>query len=330
MANEDALIKAQRYFRISHLLCGNPHGLTTDELATHCNVSQRTIQRDLRELEELGVPLWEDELNKRYGLLEGYYVPPVRLTADDALAFYLAGRLLSQYSDNHDPHIRDALAKLARSLPGAMERHIQRMGDNAPHREGDAFHAGILSVLGRGWAMERKVRLVYWASQRDETKTHVIHPYFLEPSAVNSGTYVIGYDEEAEALRTFKVERVTHAELLAEGFMLPETFDPAELLDSCWGIMYGDERQRVVMRFDAQVTRRVRESCWHPSQEITACDDGGCELLLWIANPMELTYWVRGWGPMVEVLEPIWLREQLAQEARQSAELYRDVLTGQA
>jgi len=325
--SQDALTKAERYTRISHLLCNNPGGLTTTELARHCGVAQRTIQRDLRALDDLHIPLWEEDTpdgEHRYGLAEGYYVPPVRLSADDALALFLAGRLLSQYNDNYNPHIRDALAKLSHVLPSAMQQHIQRMGDQMQRAPGDASLASILSTLGRGWAMRRQVRIGYWAAGRDEHRLHIVHPYFLEPSAVNSGTYLIGHDVDADALRTFKVERIADARLLPQGFELPDGFDPAALLESCWGIMYGSERQTVRLRFAPQVARRVRETCWHPTQQLADCTDGGCELTLQIANPVEITYWVRGWGPSVTVLEPTWLREQLAAEARQTADLYAE------
>jgi proteasome accessory factor B len=323
MSEQEALTKAERYMQICRLLYHNPHGLTSDALAQRCGVTQRTIERDLIALEHLRVPIWDDgERPSRYHLSEGYYVPPLRLTSDDALALYLAARLLAQYADTFDPHISEALVKLATVLPEPVSRHIHTTIDNLCVRTSDDLMVQVLGVLGRGWAMGRKVRLIYWAADRQLTKAHVIRPYFLEPSALSNATYVIGFDEEAQDLRTFKVERVQHAELLNETFTIPEDFDAPTLLDSCWGIMYGPELEQVVLRFAPSVTRRVKETCWHPSQKLEETADGGCVLTVAVANPVEMTYWVRGWGAGVEVLAPASLRESVIDGARQLAKLY--------
>ena len=59
--------KAARLQQMVHLLYRNPRGLTTLELARHCSVSERTVQRDLRDLEEAGIPVWDDEKDGRHG-----------------------------------------------------------------------------------------------------------------------------------------------------------------------------------------------------------------------------------------------------------------------
>jgi predicted DNA-binding transcriptional regulator YafY len=60
MAEDRIVSKTARLQQIVHLLYRNPHGLTTQELATFCGVTARTIQRDLKDLEASGVPVWGD------------------------------------------------------------------------------------------------------------------------------------------------------------------------------------------------------------------------------------------------------------------------------
>jgi len=86
--------------------------------------------------------------------------------------------------------------------------------------------------------------------------------------------------------------------------------------------MYGDTPTPVRLRFSPQVTRRVKESVWHPSQVLEDCDDGGCILSVRVAMPLEMKPWIRGWGCDVEVLEPEELRTEIAGEARRTAEVY--------
>src|SRR5690606_948798 len=126
MPEDAAQIKAQRLSRISYLLYRHPRGLKASELAKLCNVTSRTILRDLRDLEEMGSPLWDGACNPpRYSIIAGYYLPPVHLTLDNALALYLSTRLLARYADNYDPHIVDALSKLSTILPEPIAESVQ-------------------------------------------------------------------------------------------------------------------------------------------------------------------------------------------------------------
>ena len=73
--------------------------------------------------------------------------------------------------------------------------------------------------------------------------------------------------------------------------------------------------------------RRLRESIWHPLEEVTELEDGG---YLWqapIAEPREMLPWIRGWGADVEVIGPEKLRKALEREARRLARLYEVVVT---
>ena len=88
--------------------------------------------------------------------------------------------------------------------------------------------------------------------------------------------------------------------------------------------MYGPagEEREVVLRFSPAVARRVGESIWHPSQHLEECQDGGYVLHVWVAHPLEMKPWIRGWGPDCEVLAPAGLRQEVAEEMRRAAEVY--------
>ena len=110
-----------------------------------------------------------------------------------------------------------------------------------------------------------------------------------------------------------------------ETFEIPEDFDGAELLKNAWCVMYGSsgEETEVVLCFSPAVTRRVKESVWHPSRKLEPGEDGGCILRVWVAHPLEMKPFIRGWGPDCEVLAPDWLRREIAEDMRQAAGLYQ-------
>ena len=86
--------------------------------------------------------------------------------------------------------------------------------------------------------------------------------------------------------------------------------------------MYGDEEQTEVrLGFSHWVTKRVKETLWHPSQQIIETSDG-CEWTAQIGDTLEIENWIRGWGSDCEVLAPQALREKMIKEARRLAVMY--------
>jgi len=303
----------------------SPRGLTTQELAERCGVCQRTIQRDLLDLQGEGfwIPLVEE--NRRWRLMEG--APPMRLPAvqfelGEAMALFLAARLLSRYADECTPCINSGTRKLASILPPAIGEHVLRTAEAMGGKPTDAQFEAVFDAITRAWAGRRVVHLWYRTADREELSETNLQPYFIEPSGVGYATHVIGHASHAGALRTFKLERIARAELLDETFKPPADFDPTALLGSAWGIMFGDEVQVVTLRFSPAVARRVRESIWHPSQELADEPDGGCRLTVRVAEPKEMRPWIRGWGAECVVLAPAWLREEIGEEMRRAAEGY--------
>jgi predicted DNA-binding transcriptional regulator YafY len=154
-------------------------------------------------------------------------------------------------------------------------------------------------------------------------KEYCFCPYFVEVSAAGQAVYAIGRIEPQKEMRTFKIERVERIEMLKDAYSIPRDFDPEKLLSQAWGIWFTEADPVVIkLRFSQRVANRVRETRWHPTEQVAEQPDG---CLLWsaaIAEPREMLPWVRGWGADVEVLEPAELREELTREAKAIAEKY--------
>lgn len=86
--------------------------------------------------------------------------------------------------------------------------------------------------------------------------------------------------------------------------------------------MSGDDTVEVHLRFSPEAAPFVRERNWHSSQ-VMESDHGGClSLRVEIADPREMLPWIRSWGAQVEVLGPDWLRERVAEDLQNAAQIY--------
>ena len=68
------------------------------EIADHFGISLRTVYRDVRSLETAGVPI-VGEAGVGYCLVEGYRLPPVQFTPEEAAAFITAEKLVEGFTD---------------------------------------------------------------------------------------------------------------------------------------------------------------------------------------------------------------------------------------
>jgi predicted DNA-binding transcriptional regulator YafY len=278
-----------RMLRVVAVLRGHPEGIRPAEIARRVGVATRTVYRDLRALEEeVGVAVWSDE--GRWGVVGAEFLPPLKLTLDEAMAVVLSSRLMVRYADKYDPDLASAFEKLEGVLPPNLAAHVERTLDVLAQHPRDAAFSERVHRLTRAWADRRVVELEYEPARYAPEATArraVVQPWLIEPSLQTHALYLIGWDETKGGLRTFKIERI-----------------------------------RVVLRFDATVASRVSETTWHPTQRLEAQEDGSVVFRATVAGPIEIRLWILSWGDAVEVLEPVELREDVAGTLRRAAERY--------
>jgi len=313
-----------RFYRVLRYLAAHEEGATVDAVAAFVGMSRRTVYRDLQALEgEIGIPLWSE--GGRWGIVEGAFLPPLRLTLDEALAFFLAARLMAQFADRHEPDIGAAFQKLAEILPPVVARHLERTIDVMASRPPDERLTRHLRALARAWAEQRVVELTYDAatySPGRPPRRSRVHPYLLEASATTRALYLIGYDESREAVRTFKLQRILEIALTPDTFEPPDPGIVQESLGRSWGVITDQEEVEVVLRFDAEIAARVTETTWHPSEQTTREPAG---TILWrarVPGTIEIRRWILSWGSQVEVVAPAELRDEVAATYRAAAALY--------
>jgi predicted DNA-binding transcriptional regulator YafY len=318
MPTSDAYNKTDRLHQIQLLFWNNPgKRLRTSEIAVKLEVSEDTAFRYLTELSSSGrLPVHKDGWYWQLAQGAKFELLPMKLNLSEGTALYLAARLLTQIHDERNEHVLSALSKLISGMPATIAPYQQAIVDLARERQkGQQDKSDIFEVLALGWATHRKIRLIYTPPHRNTFECH-FSPYLLEPSAIGRTFYAIGYSNPPDALRTYKMERIDHAELTEETFEVPADFDGPALLTKAWGVMYGDEEPvEVRLRFSHWVTKRVKETLWHPSQQIIDTPEG-CEWTAQIEN------WIRGWGSDCEVLAPQELREKIINDVRRSARMY--------
>ena len=321
----DAIHKGDRLEQIRVLFLRRPEGVGTREIAQLLGVSQRTARRYVIELSERGrLPVYRQ--GRVWKLVEGGHLNLLRieLNLDEALALYLAARMLSAYSDKHNPHMVASLLKLAEVLPEAIGEHVERAAEAVSQRQPASKYLDVLKGLIRAWASRRQVQLTYRDPISGARSKRLFDPFFIEPSFIGYSCYVYGFDHFRQANCSFKLERLERVEVLDIHFEPPD-FDPYEYLKHAWGIRGGYEEVEVKVRFSKEAIYRVRESDWPGVIAQEEDPDGRCTLTFRVNHVLEIKSWIRGWGPECEVLAPDELRREIAAEMKAAGALYKTI-----
>jgi len=289
-------------------------GVTIDELAVLCDVTTRTIRRDLQALEEAGFPLFDDKSHDdgrtRWSINgQAFKALGAGLTLSELCALYFSRTLLESlagtpFRDDVErafeklasvltPHMRQFLDQLPRVLATKSGPSRRETGASADERQ---TVARLLDATLR----LRQAVITYHSRSSDRTKTYHIHPYRL--AYAQGGLYVLAYVPEYSQVRTFAVERIKDLSLLEEHFTPIEEL-PDEAFPHSLGAFSGTP-ERVELDFQAAVGDYVGGREWHPSQRVSESPDGTIRLTLNVCLDQALQSWILSFGPFVRVVSP--------------------------
>ncbi|MBK9942109.1 MAG: YafY family transcriptional regulator [Kouleothrix sp.] len=293
-----------------------------EDLAATFEVGKRTIYRDIQALCDAGVPVVSTP-GQGYSLSEGYFLPPLRFTADEALMLLLGGDVMCQ---SFDAEYRAAALAAGRKIAGALPEHLR--GEVAALRESIRFVAHGTSV--RETELLRTLR-------RALVGRHVIHfRYHTRSGQAAAGAWsqrtanplglvyvaqawhLIGFDHARQDRRNFRVDRIEQLRVLAESFERPASLRLE---------LPRNDRQLIVrVLFSHAVADWVREA---PSFFAVAeeAHTDGLLITLGVRHERDILGWLLSWGRDVRVLEPDSLRALVAEEAAQIARNHESLLT---
>jgi predicted DNA-binding transcriptional regulator YafY len=125
--------------------------VTAEKLAERFEISVRTVYRDIRALGEIGIPV-SFENNKGYFIVQGFFLPPVSFTPEEANALLLVASLADRFADRSiAKHSALALNKVRSILRGVDKEKSELLDDRIrvlnPKPESFAYLAEIQKAI---------------------------------------------------------------------------------------------------------------------------------------------------------------------------------------
>lgn len=202
--------------------------LTATQLADKFSVSIRTIYRDIRALEQAGVPIITED-GKGYTLMEGYRVPPVMFTEAQANALITAEQLVLKNKDaSFIKDYTEAVDKIKAVLKYSVQDKANLLAERTRFYQNinRERNSNNLSDLQFALTNFRLSKIEYTNEQHETTIRHI------EPFALLSteNWLLVAYCRLRKEFRFFRLDRITKVEVLSDkfephGMTLQEYFD---------------------------------------------------------------------------------------------------------
>lgn len=279
------------------------------ELADRFDVSLRTIYRDIRTLEASGVPIYS-EAGVGYSLVDGYRLPPVMFTREEAGSFVAAEKLMQKFTDKSlGGHFQSAMYKIKSVLRGAQKDWIEAIESKIQVSSArDLFDhkiPDVLEILFESIAEKLQILVLYQSLEAESPVERVLEPVGMFHE--NNRWYILGYCHLRKEYRQFRTDRIQDIKRTHNPFQLQH-----KELDFYLNKETQSEKVKIRILIDKQVARYLESDKRHYgfiSEES-------------IGNNVEMTFeanyilngfarWYMMFGDYAQILEPEDLKQKV-------------------
>jgi predicted DNA-binding transcriptional regulator YafY len=294
---------------------------TAAHMAEHFEITERTVYRDIAALGEAGVPIL-GEAGVGYSLMQGYHLPPVMFSPEEALALVTGGLLAERMTDDGTrAAMRSALGKVSVVLPADLQRRVQRLRESMQVSLRKPGAGPVpLGRLQLALADARVVRMRYHGAKQDEATVRVVEPlglvYYLDH------WHFIAWCRLRKDVRDFRVDRIHAVEVTGEACPPRLDFDLGEYIAQSW---MPERALKAEIEFGAALIETVRRY-WGPAVlEERPTEDGVCVVVSYAPKQAaHVARWLLGFGTQVRVIWPAALRELVVAQAEEMLAHHRN------
>ncbi|MBT2770922.1 YafY family transcriptional regulator [Halomonas sp. ISL-60] len=296
--------------------------LRAEDLAAQFETSVRTIYRDVQALSEAGVPIFGAP-GHGYSLMEGYFLPPIGFTAEEAVTLLMGTDFIEQRLDVEYGSVAEAVRrKIEAILPEPIRNESKRVRETmlllqageplTSGRVKDYFGQVRRAILDR-----RKIRISYMKKMSDSDGTRrsmrEVAPYGLV--LVQGHWILIAHCDLRQDIRHFRLSRMSDLVVLEERFLPQREFNLSQYRPP------DDRNERVLLRANPEIADKIAETGQFYMESSEEVEDG---LLIQfrVRKPEELLPHILGWGGDVEVIEPETLRYRIREEVEKILKHY--------
>jgi predicted DNA-binding transcriptional regulator YafY len=284
------------------------------DIADKFSISLRTVYRDVKALEEAGVPVI-GEAGSGYKLMDGYKLPPVMFNQEEATALLTASKLVQSKTDSGIiKHYNTALDKIRAILRHSEKDHIEEIDEHiavmnhpaiAYQPQSELYLQPILNAISGSNVIE----INYTTVDKNETTKRQLEPvgiYYL-----GSHWYLIAWCRLRNDYRNFRTDKIS--QLKTTGEKINKAHPP---LQSFIDKMSEDrEVIKVVMDVDVEVVKYLGEQKYYQGFVEEEKQGDVVRMTFLSTSLMGFSRWFMLFGDHAKIVEPLELNDMIAEIA---------------
>jgi predicted DNA-binding transcriptional regulator YafY len=212
--------RIDRLFGILTLLQSRKY-MTGEKIAEKFNISIRSVYRDIKALNEQGVPV-SFEPHRGYFIVNGYFLQPVSFSTEEANALLLMESIVSAFSDQSiQKHYSAALTKIRSVLRSSQKDSVERLADNIKLQVPVCFvqNFDYLTRIQKAITSQKILEIGY-TNKQEEVSIRKMEPIGLIFYALS--WHLIGWCHNKKDYRDFRVSRILRLNCTEENFTIPK------------------------------------------------------------------------------------------------------------
>lgn len=230
--------------------------VTARQIADRFNLSQRTVYRDIKALEESGVPVI-GEAGSGYSIMEGYRLPPVMFSQDEANALLMGAKLTGQFADTSiSKHFDSALFKIKAVLRSGDKEFVEDLDSSIEvfrgHGPAGEISQQHLSNLQQAIAHKKVIGLRYLALYSEESTIRQVEPIGL--TYYSTAWHLIAWCRLRNGYRDFRVGRIQQLTVTDEEF---DSGAHPSIQEYIQRTTSTTELEEVIVRIDKQAAKYI-------------------------------------------------------------------------
>ncbi|SFG97902.1 Predicted DNA-binding transcriptional regulator YafY, contains an HTH and WYL domains [Duganella sp. CF458] len=207
-----------RLFQLMDAMRGSRRPVTAAALAEKLGVSERTIYRDMQTLAELGAPV-EGSAGLGYLLRSGFFLPPLMFDADELEALVLGARWVRRQGDSTLAQAAaNALGKIATATPKDLRDDMADTSLWVPLVRDTPEYDEFVRPAREAIRRQHKMR-IHYSDESGSSSERTVWPFAL--AFYDGRRLLAAWCEMRKANRHFRIDRIEHAEALAERYPKP-------------------------------------------------------------------------------------------------------------
>ena len=293
-----------------------------EEIAKRFEISLRTVYRDVKALMEAGVPIGS-EAGTGYFIVDGYHLPPVMFSQDEASAMMLAGKLVERMTDQSVRTAFDgALLKIKSVLNEAQKDHLESLQDHIevlrPRMSLPAQSGNFLTDLQKAVAGKQVVYIDYFSNNQNEQTQRKIEPIGL--FYYSAAWHLIAWCRLRNGFRDFRCDRIKELKETGEIFEPRSISTMQEYFNSLQ--QANTEMKSATILFDKKEARYVNNSRHYFGFVSEEDVDGQVRMKFLTTDFQMVARWLLSYGRGIEIESPEELKNIVLQLVEELQEHY--------